>query len=150
MRVIKRNGSKIDFNPNKILTRIKKQAEGLKINADEVFLKVTQGIADNMTTDEVDDLISVVSESLAMNHPDYSKLAANISISKLHKETEDSFMKATKRLYNAGLLNDFYYNKVKENIDLIESVIDLLECTITLKLKMLCMLNGLPAKRTYE
>jgi ribonucleoside-diphosphate reductase alpha chain len=124
MQVIKRNGSKIDFNPNKILTRIKKQAEGLKINADEVFLKVTQGIADNMTTDEVDDLISVVSESLAMNHPDYSKLAANISISKLHKETEDSFMKATKRLYNAGLLNDFYYNKVKENIDLIESVID--------------------------
>lgn len=124
MQVIKRNGSKIDFNPNKILTRIKKQAEGLKINADEVFLKVTQGIADNMTTNEVDDLISVVSESLAMNHPDYSKLAANVSISKLHKETEDSFMKATKKLYNAGLLNDFYYNKVKENIDLIESVID--------------------------
>jgi ribonucleoside-diphosphate reductase alpha chain len=61
---------------------------------------------------------------MAMNHPDYSKLAANISISKLHKETEDSFMKATKKMYNAGLLNDNYYNKVKENIDLIESVID--------------------------
>jgi hypothetical protein len=56
-----------------------------------------------MTTNQVDDLISVVSESLSMNHPDYSILAANISISKLHKETEDSFMKA-KKLYNAGLL----------------------------------------------
>ena len=110
MQVIKRNGSKIDFNPNKILMRIKKQSEGLKVNADEVFIKVTQGIADNMTTNELDDLISVVSESLAMNHPDYSKLAANIAITKLHKETEDSFMKATKKLYNAGLLNDFYYN----------------------------------------
>jgi ribonucleoside-diphosphate reductase alpha chain len=124
MQVIKRNGSKIDFNPNKILTRIKKQSEGLKVNADEVFIKVTQGLADNMTTNQLDDLISVVAESMAMNHPDYSKLAANIAISKLHKETEDSFMKATKKMYNAGLLNDNYYNKVKENIELIESVID--------------------------
>jgi len=124
MQIIKRNGSKIDFNPNKILMRIKKQSEGLKVNADEVFIKVTQGIADDMTTNELDDLISVVSESLAMNHPDYSKLAANIAITKLHKETEDSFMKATKKLYNAGLLNDFYYNRVKENIEMIESTID--------------------------
>ena len=124
MQVIKRNGNKIDFNPNKILTRIKKQSEGLKVNADEVFIKVTQGIADDMTTNELDDLISVVAESLAMNHPDYSKLAANIAISKLHKETEDSFMKAIKKMYNAGLLNDAYFNKAKENIELIESVID--------------------------
>ena len=100
MQVIKRNGNKIDFNPNKILTRIKKQSEGLKVNADEVFIKVTQGLADDMSTNELDDLISVVSESLAMNHPDYSKLAANIAITKLHKETEDSFMKATKKQYN--------------------------------------------------
>ncbi len=124
MQVIKRNGQKIDFNPNKILLRIKKQSEGLKVNPDEVFLKVTQGIANDMTTNELDDLISIVAESLSMNHPDYSILAANIGISKLHKETEDSFMKATKKQYNAGLLNEGYYNKVKENIELIESVID--------------------------
>lgn len=124
MQVIKRNGSKIDFNPNKILNRIKTQSKGLKVNPDEVFIKVTQGIADEMTTNELDDLISVVSESLAMNHPDYSKLAANIAVSKLHKETEDSFMKAIKKMYNAGLLNDAYYNKVKENLDLIEATID--------------------------
>jgi len=124
MQVIKRNGNKIDFNPSRILTRIKKQAEGLKVNADEVFIKVTQGLADNMTTNQLDDLISVVAESLAMNHPDYSKLAANIAISKLHKETEDSFIKATKKMYNNGLLSETYYNKVKENIDIIESIID--------------------------
>ena len=57
MQVIKRNGSKIDFNPNKILTRIKKQSDGLKVNADELFIKVTQGLADNMTTNQLDDLI---------------------------------------------------------------------------------------------
>jgi ribonucleoside-diphosphate reductase alpha chain len=124
MQVIKRNGQKIDFNPNKILLRIKKQSDGLKVNPDDVFLKVTQGIGEDMTTNQVDDLISVVAESLSMNHPDYSKLAANISISKLHKETEDSFMKAIKKQFNSGLLNQNYFNKAKENIDLIESVID--------------------------
>ena len=124
MQVIKRNGNKIDFNPSRILTRIKKQSEGLKVNADDVFIKVTQGLADNMTTNQLDDLISVVAESLAMNHPDYSKLAANIAISKLHKETEDNFMKAAKKMYNGGLLSEAYYDKVKENIELIESVID--------------------------
>jgi ribonucleoside-diphosphate reductase alpha chain len=124
MQVIKRNGNKIDFNPNKILERIKKQSQNLKVNPDELFIKVTQGIADNMTTNELDDLISIVAESLAMNHPDYSKLAANIAISKLHKETEDSFMKAAKKLYKAEVINEAYYTKVKDNIDLIESVVD--------------------------
>lgn len=124
MQIIKRNGNNIDFNPNKILTRIKKQSEGLKVNPDEVFIKVTQGIADKMTTNQLDDLISVVAESLAMTHPDYSKLAANIAVSKTHKETDSNFLKATKRMYAAGLLNSTYYNKVVQNIDMIEANID--------------------------
>jgi hypothetical protein len=33
-------------------------------------------------------------------------------------------MKATKKLYNAGLLSDVYFNKVKENYEFIETVID--------------------------
>jgi ribonucleoside-diphosphate reductase alpha chain len=123
MKIIKRNGSKIDFTPNKILARIKKQSEGLKVNVDDVFVRVIQGLADNMKTIEIDDLISIVAESLAMNHPDYSKLAANIQISKLHKDTEDSFIKMTKVLYNANLLNENYYLKVKEHIKEIESII---------------------------
>jgi hypothetical protein len=32
------------------------------------YFKSYTGIADNMTTNQVDDLISVVSESLSMNH----------------------------------------------------------------------------------
>jgi hypothetical protein len=41
MQVIKKeNGQKIDFNPNNINKN--KQSSGLKVNPDEVFLKVTQ------------------------------------------------------------------------------------------------------------
>jgi ribonucleoside-diphosphate reductase alpha chain len=124
MFIIKRNGVQVDFNPSKIHTRIKKQATGLNVSCDEVFLKVTQGIADNMTTKQVDDLIAITCEGLTYKHPDYSKLAGNICISRLHKETDENFMKVTKKLKNAGILNDKYYEKVKENIEEIDKAIN--------------------------
>lgn len=123
MKIIKRNGVKVDFNPSKILTRIKKQAENLKVNADDIFIKVTQGLADDMTTKQLDDLIAITSEGMAYKHPDYSKLAGNICISRLHKETEENFIKVTKKLKNAEILNDDYYEKVKSNIEIINETI---------------------------
>ena len=59
-----------------------------------------------------------------MSHPDYSKLAANIAVSKLHKETTSSFSKSIKNMYELGLINDSYLNKFKNNIDLINEVVD--------------------------
>ena len=32
-------------------------------------------------------------------HPDFGKLAARITVSKLHKETDDSFFEAVKKLF---------------------------------------------------
>ena len=50
-------------------------------------------------------------------HPDYSKLAARISISNLHKQTDDSFLAVTNKLRHyrdkqgreASLLDDEIY-----------------------------------------
>jgi len=124
MEIVKRNGTKMEFNPSKILTRIKKQAEGLKVNPDELFIKVTQGIGDGITTKQIDDLIAITSDSLSHKHPDYSKLAANIFISRLHKETEENYLKLIKRLKNSGIANESLYLKVKENFDVIQKAID--------------------------
>ena len=120
MKIIKRNGIQVDFNPSKIHNRIKKQSEGLQVNSDEIFIKVTSGIADEMSTKQLDDLIAITSESMCYLHPDYSKLAGNICISRHHKETEDSYMKLIKRLYELGIIDDRFYEIVKENRDLIQ------------------------------
>lgn len=124
MEIVKRNGSTMEFNPSKILTRIKKQSEGLKVNPDELFIKVTQGIGDGITTSQIDDLIAITADSLSHKHPDYSKLAANIFISRLHKETEENYFKLIKRLKNNGIVNESLYNKVKENFEVIQKTID--------------------------
>lgn len=124
MQIIKRNNQKVDFNPNKILQRIKKQSEGLKVNSDEIFVKVVAGIADNMTTKQLDDLIAMTAESMCYLHPDYSKLAGNICISRLHKETEESYSKSIKKLKELDIITDDFYNIVRDNRDVIQKALD--------------------------
>uniref|UniRef100_A0A914PUP9 Ribonucleoside-diphosphate reductase large subunit n=1 Tax=Panagrolaimus davidi TaxID=227884 RepID=A0A914PUP9_9BILA len=61
--------------------------------------KVFNGIFDGVSTKEIDDLASEVAASMTTKHPDYSILAARISISKLQKETKNSFSEIIKDLY---------------------------------------------------
>lgn len=124
MKIIKRNGLITDFNPSKILTRIKKAGKGLKVDADELFLKVSQGMADDMTTKEMDNLISRVAAGMTMVHPDYSKLAANICVSRHHKETSGDFLKTVKDLYYEKIVTEKFKDKVKDNIDEIVKAMD--------------------------
>lgn len=91
MIVIKRDGSEEPFNPSKIQKRILDRCEGLKVNGDEVAVKVIGGFADRMTTVELDNLAAETAATMTMNHPDYSYLASRIAISRLHKETLGTF-----------------------------------------------------------
>ena len=124
MKIIKRNGVEVDFNPSKILNRIKKQADGLKVDSDALFLKVTQGIGANMTTKELDTHITKTAAGMIIKHPDYSKLAANIGISRLHKEIPEDFYKVTRRLHDLGIVDDNYFNKAKEYLSVINEIVD--------------------------
>jgi len=62
-------------------------------------------------------------------HPDYSRLAARISVSNLHKQTSDSFLEVASRLFNykdivgrpAPLLHADVYRVISENAALIQS-----------------------------
>ena len=62
-------------------------------------------------------------------HPDYSKLAAAIAISNLHKMTSDSFLEVATSLFaykdkqgrEAPLLADDVYKVISDNAELIQS-----------------------------
>jgi len=51
-----------------------------------------------LTTD-LDNLIAETSAYLNILHPDYGRLAARVSVTKLHKETDESFLNVVKQLY---------------------------------------------------
>jgi len=88
MKIIKRDGSKQSFMPNKILTRIKQQSKDLNIKADKLFQKVVPHIKDEMTATDIDEIIAFQSADLQIEHPDYAILGGRILISRQAKILE--------------------------------------------------------------
>jgi len=94
MFVIKRSGKRESVHFDKITSRITKLCYGLNSkHVDSVVIaqKVIQGVYPGVTTVELDELAAQTAASFATQHPDYSLLAARISVSNLHKQTEKKF-----------------------------------------------------------
>jgi len=103
--VIKRNGVRQPVQFDKITARVKKLAYGLDpiVDVTEVAQKVCAGVYDGVKTTELDDLASETAAYLSTKHHDYSRLAARIAVSNLHKETTKSFSSTVAKL--AGYVN---------------------------------------------
>jgi ribonucleoside-diphosphate reductase alpha chain len=116
LKIKKRGGDEVSFNPQKIYNRVKQASKGLKVNADEVFIKVitsvpTEGV---ITTKELDKLVYEIAAAYTGSHHDYSRLASSVAISAYHKETDDSFCNTMHTLHVEGIIND----KLMETIEL--------------------------------
>ena len=108
LKIKKRGGEDMSFNPQKIYNRVKRAAKGLTVNADEIFIKVitsvpTEGV---ITTKELDKLIYEIAASYTGSHHDYSRLASSVAISSYHKETDPSFSSTMSVLHNNGVVHD--------------------------------------------
>jgi len=136
MLVIKRDGRRESVKFDKITARIENLCTGLNgdfVKPVEIAKKVIDGLYDGVTTIELDNLAAEISASMATRHPDFTKLAARISISNLHKVTEESFTNTMKRLYtyvnpktdeNASLLSTKVYGIIRENAKKLDNAID--------------------------
>ena len=108
LKIIKRGGDNVSFNPQKIYNRIKRAAKGMNVNADEIFIKVitsvpTEGV---ITTKELDKLIYEIAAAYTGSHHDYSRLASSVAISSYHKETNPSFSQTMLELHSVGIVHD--------------------------------------------
>ena len=133
MFVIKRDGKKEAVHFDKITARIYKLIYGLSISEKDVIeiaKKVIQGIYDNVTTTELDNLTAETAAAQTTIHPDFSVLAARIAVSNLHKNTLKSFSKTAKLLYeytdpvtqtHAPLISEEIYKIIRKNADELDS-----------------------------
>lgn len=123
LKIIKRDGESVSFNPQKIYNRVKKTGKGLSVNSDEIFIKVITSVPTegNITTKELDKLIYEIASSYTGSHHDYSKLASSVAISSYHKETNPSFCETILELHSCGVINDILIETIKKygekNID---------------------------------
>lgn len=95
MKIIKRNGTKVEFNPNKILTRVKIASKGLNIEAYNVAIDAQHLIYDGISTRDIDFILSKVASGYIAKHPDYSYVASYLAVSRMHKD------------FNVGSVNDW-------------------------------------------
>ena len=134
MKVIKRNGKKENMSFDKILHRIKRigEEESIKINYSALVMKIIDQLHDDISTTKIDELMAEQCASQSTLHTDYSILASHLVISNYHKNTEASFSKVMKKLYNfcdvhnnrVPMISDKMYNIVNNNSDFLDNLID--------------------------
>ncbi len=123
MFVIKRDGRHEPVLFDKITSRIKKLVYGLHEQCEPILVaqKVANGIYKGVTTSELDELAAETAASMTSKHPDYSILAARISVSNLHKSTKKSFSETAVVL--SKLLADDVSEIISKNADRLDSAI---------------------------
>lgn len=100
MHVQKRDGKLEPISFDKVLSRVRKAARGLLVNADALSQQVLTRIYDGVPTTQLDELTAANAASLGTVHPDWSVLASRIAISNHHKNTDASFTTVIKSLAN--------------------------------------------------
>lgn len=135
MEVIKRDGRRETVHFDKITSRISKLCYGLDsthVDPAIVSQKVISGVYPGVTTVELDELAAQTAASCATHHPDFSTLAARISVSNLHKQTSKVFSDVIEELHNnvhpktgkaSPLVSDECYKTVMDNKEKFNSAI---------------------------
>ena len=100
MHVQKRDGTLEPISFDKVLSRVRKAARGLTVNADALAQQILSRIYDGVPTTQLDELTAANAASLGTVHPDWSVLAGRIAISNHQKNTEASFSKVISALAN--------------------------------------------------
>jgi ribonucleotide reductase alpha subunit len=134
MRVTKRDGKLEDMSFDKILNRIKKlgQEVGIQINYSSLVMKVIDQLFDKIETTKIDELAAEQCASISTQHPDYGVLASRILISNHQKNTDPSFSKTMKNLYEfknihglqKPLIAEYIWNFIEANAHEIDNIID--------------------------
>ncbi len=123
MMVVKRNGEKQTVSLNKITNRVAVLAADLNVDPIMVSQSAVAGLHNDITTTEIDNFLSETAASLTADHPDYAIIAGRIKADGLHKET-GGIRHATEMLFKANMVNEHHYNKVMNNIEAIEEIIN--------------------------
>ena len=135
MYVIKRDGNRESVKFDKVTARIQKLCYGLDpthVQPVNVAMKVIEGIYEGVSTSQLDNLAAETAASLTATHPDYASLASRIAVSNLHKNTNKSFSKTMKELYEyidpktgkeAPLLAKDVYEIIQNNAQELDSSI---------------------------
>lgn len=135
MKVLKRDGNYASVDFSQIQSRLEELTDGLNreyIDTGLVTQKVIEGLADGISTRELDELAAQTCAGMVTTHPDYGMLAGRIEMSNLHKSTSSSFSSSMERLYrhidfktgqNASILSTDFIGVVRTHKKFFDDII---------------------------
>ncbi len=126
MQVIKRNGCLENVSFDKIQKRVTNVANDAGITLDLVkpCIKTIDQLKYQITTTEIDELLSAQCVSMSTIHPDYGVIGSRLIISSHHKNTIESFNEVMHDLYLTKNVSDDFWNICRFNEDTIQNMID--------------------------
>jgi ribonucleoside-diphosphate reductase alpha chain len=87
LKVEKRDGHNVLFNPKKIKETIERCSKGLKkINIDDVFSETVKNVYDGIKSEEIEKTLILTATSMIEIEPDYNQLASRLFVQKSRKE----------------------------------------------------------------
>ena len=101
--VVKSSGRREEIKFDKITQRIKRQCKDLDLRwvvPTDVTRRVAESVVDGITTAEIDSLIAQEAARMVTVHPDYSRLAARVMVTRWQKSISSSFCDNVGRLYD--------------------------------------------------
>ncbi|KAI5166158.1 ribonucleoside-diphosphate reductase subunit M1 [Nematocida sp. AWRm78] len=103
-RTILKKGNRVEYSQDILLEYLKGMASGLDstfIKVNELAEKITMGVCDDMTIEELGVLAAETAADMTTSHPHYSLLAGRIEASFLQKSTPSKFSDAMMKLSNS-------------------------------------------------
>ncbi len=86
LKVKKKDGSVVAFNPRKLKENIKRHAKGLPVDQNLVFQETVKNVYDEMKSEDIDKALVLSATALIELEPSYSHLAARFFRQRLAKE----------------------------------------------------------------
>lgn len=100
--ILKSNGQKEEYSSKKLtnyLTSLCTDLNKKYISIESIEQKIKEGISKDI---DIDSFTKYISETIAymnIQHPDHSRLAARVSVKRLHKKTEENLLDYAKKIY---------------------------------------------------
>lgn len=132
LRVIKRDGTTVDIEFDKIARRLKTIGQKMgvvaaNVNYSFLTMKVIDQLYDKIPTAKIDDLLAEQCAALATKHPDYTLLANGLVITSHQKNTQASFSTVMTELYNFSetpIISRAVFDFSQSEFDWIADIID--------------------------
>jgi ribonucleoside-diphosphate reductase alpha chain len=86
LKVKKKDGSVVAFNPKKLKETIKRHAKGLPVDLSLVFQETVKNVYDEMKSEDIDKALVLSATAFIEQEPAYSQLAARLFRQRLAKE----------------------------------------------------------------